>query len=722
MPRWRPDPAALKSAARTAIVMPLCFALTLHFASGNDTPTFAAFGTFALLVFVDFSGRTRSRVIAYLGLAAAGVVLITAGTLASEDRLLATALTAVVTFLIFFSGVINGYLAAARTAAVLLFILPVMIPAEPSAIDDRLLGWGIACAIAIPSVFLTWRTPWASELRKGCAASLESLARLMESPDDLGVRQKADESVKAVRERYLQTPHRPTGATGSTAAVAGLIEQLGWTVSLFWRKGPLIGEDAGPEASRLRTVCATALHRSSDVILGADGKVATDKIDEAREDVVREFSRRASQGGLSHAELKADLARTYKLRVLSFSVAEAADLTNVAAGRERPRGALGERWMRIMGRRRREVVAAGQLLAEHVNPRSAWLRNSIRGAIGIALAVLVADLVDAQNAFWVVLGTLAVLRSSAVGTEGSVVSTLLGTVAGIVIGGLVLLVIGDHQVLLWAVLPIAVFFGAYARRAISVPAGQAGFSIEVMILFNLIHPIGLQVGLVRIEDVALGCAVSLFVGLLMWPRGARKLIRYSLREAYETASKLISNRVEAAIAAREVEPLDPLRNDAVAAADRLDAALRQLLDESPGERIDRDSLVALSASASRLLRTSHAIRLMVLMPWYEATPDAEVGRVRTLNGRIFDWYQGAAVAFQNASELPASDPDPAAHDDPVIDLITDAGDRKSLNAALSAAWLVQSLEYLLFLEGRVAHHADQLYSKTKAERMEPQAG
>ena len=39
-------------------------------------------------------------------------------------------------------------------------------------------------------------------------------------------------------------------------------------------------------------------------------------------------------------------------------------------------------------------------------------------------------------------------------------------------------------------------------------------------LFNIIHPAGWRVGLIRVEDVAIGCLVSLVVGLVFWPRGA----------------------------------------------------------------------------------------------------------------------------------------------------------------------------------------------------------
>src|SRR6202007_711041 len=71
--------------------------------------------------------------------------------------------------------------------------------------------------------------------------------------------------------------------------------------------------------------------------------------------------------------------------------------------------------------------------------RSVWFRNSVRGAVGLAIAVFIAQRSGLQHSFWVVLGTLSVLRSNALGTGWSIVSALGGTAGGVVVGaGLVL--------------------------------------------------------------------------------------------------------------------------------------------------------------------------------------------------------------------------------------------------------------------------------------------
>src|SRR5262249_42743419 len=73
---------------------------------------------------------------------------------------------------------------------------------------------------------------------------------------------------------------------------------------------------------------------------------------------------------------------------------------------------------------------------------------------------------------------------------------------------------------------------SYAPKVFPAVPGQFGFAVVLLVTFNLIQPSGWEIGLVRIEDVAIGCAVSLVVGLLFWPRGAARLLHETLAVAY----------------------------------------------------------------------------------------------------------------------------------------------------------------------------------------------
>src|SRR4051795_2247267 len=83
--------AALRRAGRTAIVMPALFALGTKVIGNPVVGTFAAFGSFAMLLLVDFGGPLRDRLRNQAALALGCGALISLATLASRTTWLAAA-------------------------------------------------------------------------------------------------------------------------------------------------------------------------------------------------------------------------------------------------------------------------------------------------------------------------------------------------------------------------------------------------------------------------------------------------------------------------------------------------------------------------------------------------------------------------------------------------------------------------------------------------------
>lgn len=150
------------------------------------------------------------------------------------------------------------------------------------------------------------------------------------------------------------------------------------------------------------------------------------------------------------------------------------------------------------------------------------MRNSLRTGLGLALAVTVTHVFPVQHGFWVVLGAMSVLRSSAVTTGTRVVRAVAGTTLGFLIGIVFIELLGVEPVVLWIALPVVAFGAAYVPVVASFAAGQAMFTMMVLIIFNTINPSGWQVGLIRVEDVVVGAAVGVVVSLLLWPRAPRR--------------------------------------------------------------------------------------------------------------------------------------------------------------------------------------------------------
>ena len=183
-----------------------------------------------------------------------------------------------------------------------------------------------------------------------------------------------------------------------------------------------------------------------------------------------------------------------------------------------------------------------------------WLHNSVRGAVGLALAVLVAQTAGVQHSFWVVFGTLSVLRSNALNTGQNAVRGILGTVVGFVIGAVLLALIGTDEIVLWVILPFAVLLAGTAPALISFTAGQAAFTLILLIMFNIIAPEGWRLGSGAGRGRRDRRGVSLVVGVLFWPRGAGAALRRALADAYPTAPATWTARSRSARCAATTAP------------------------------------------------------------------------------------------------------------------------------------------------------------------------
>ncbi|HEX4216765.1 MAG TPA: hypothetical protein VHZ02_00220, partial [Acidimicrobiales bacterium] len=96
---------AVKRSVRAAVVVPAVFGLTHSLFSDPQISLFGAFGSFALLLLVDFPGPPRTRLISYLALVVAGSCFIALGTVASTHKVAAVAAMAVVGFGVLFAGI-----------------------------------------------------------------------------------------------------------------------------------------------------------------------------------------------------------------------------------------------------------------------------------------------------------------------------------------------------------------------------------------------------------------------------------------------------------------------------------------------------------------------------------------------------------------------------------------------------------------------------------------
>ena len=619
-----PEYDALRRALRAAIVVPIAAAVSFAIGGGSQTPLFTIFGSVALLIMVDFPGNRPARALAYCGLGFNGAVLVTLGTLVAPHPWLSVALMFVLGVAVTFAGVLSEIVAAGQRATLLMFVLPACTPVGP--VPERLLGWLIALAICVPAALFLFPPRHHDELRAHAACVCSRLANRLEGAAS---GRDVTKAMNALDATFLGADYRPVALTAGSRALVRVVDDLGWLSDRITDDtGRLLGAMQDPAVRVLRD-SAAVLRLPSVAERSARSADLRDALSELRliaqgryrEDITELLGESSDEAAVAVGR------QLLNRRTIAATVAVIGRvIRNAAAADARPV------WARVLGRQLPDTGAADWVMPEttavaaitkgFLATRSVVLRNSLRTGLGLALAVAVTHVFRVEHGFWVVLGAMSVLRSSALTTGTRVVRAVTGTAVGFVLGALVIELLGVDPVVLWTLLPIVAFGSAYVPEVASFVAGQAAFTMMVLINFNLIVPTGWQVGLIRVEDVVVGALVGIVVSVLLWPRGATAAVSTAIEEARAVGAKFLKAavlRVTRGASEDATDRVIALSHDGLEASRTVDDAVRQYLSENGG-MTDLRAPVVRAANRAVRLRTAAELIADVVPPPLGAYP------------------------------------------------------------------------------------------------------
>lgn len=236
-----------------------------------------------------------------------------------------------------------------------------------------------------------------------------------------------------------------------------------------------------------------------------------------------------------------------------------------------------------------------------------WVGARIGLCVGLATALAIL-LHPPQHAFWIPLTVAVVLRPEYGAVLVRAVHRFLGTVVGVVVVAVLVTLTSTPA---WLALAAALALGGAAFAAPRVYGlAVVGITGSALLSIAVADPQGVQVW-ARLLDTALGCALALVVGVLLWPRrglpdqsrvfaaGVARLpdLEEAYRFAHDWRAELERGLAEpdpARAAAAWLPVAVQLEHavDVVAAHDDRPAVLARLADHEP---------VTTPAQASRLL-------------------------------------------------------------------------------------------------------------------------
>jgi uncharacterized membrane protein YgaE (UPF0421/DUF939 family) len=171
-----------------------------------------------------------------------------------------------------------------------------------------------------------------------------------------------------------------------------------------------------------------------------------------------------------------------------------------------------------------------------------YARTAIQMGVAVAGAILLGDLLSEKHFYWAVLAAFMTLT----GTNNQGEQTrkalyrVLGTLLGIAAGSLLVKIIGPHPHVAIALILLSLALGIYLMR-INNAFLIIGVTVTVSQLYVQLGEFTNSLLIQRLEETAIGAAVTIAVVTLVLPLRTRRALRVAMRSNIETTAKLIGN-------------------------------------------------------------------------------------------------------------------------------------------------------------------------------------
>jgi hypothetical protein len=199
---------------------------------------------------------------------------------------------------------------------------------------------------------------------------------------------------------------------------------------------------------------------------------------------------------------------------------------------------------------------------------------------------------------------------------------------------------------------VIIFLAFYTATVVDFVVGQACFTVLIVVLFNILQPLGWKIGLLRLEDVAAGAAIGVGIGLLAWPRGASGQLRRTLADLLDCGRAYTTRTARALLpGVAAPEDIEQLRRRVLAAAVRTEDVFAQYLSERNDAAVSPEVWSGVIIAGNRLWYSADVIGRMQIP---KDTPCPCTGFIAALDEcttRMSNGYGDLANALRSGAPL-----------------------------------------------------------------------
>jgi MFS family permease len=184
-----------------------------------------------------------------------------------------------------------------------------------------------------------------------------------------------------------------------------------------------------------------------------------------------------------------------------------------------------------------------QVLLGHV-PLAPNVRVTVQMAVAVTAAVLLGEVLSGRRFYWAVIAAFVTFMGANSATEQvrKGFNRVLGTVVGVLVGGLLAHLVGPHGWIAIAVILCAIFFGIYLMR-VSYAFMVIGITVMVSQMYMQLDEFTNSLLLLRLEETALGAAVAAATVLCVFPLRTRHVARLSSQRFLEAVDEVVATAI-----------------------------------------------------------------------------------------------------------------------------------------------------------------------------------
>lgn len=290
-----------------------------------------------------------------------------------------------------------------------------------------------------------------------------------------------------------------------------------------------------------------------------------------------------------------------------------------------------------------------EFLRELVNFNTQQFKYALRVATGLSIGVFLFKFFNINHGYWIPLTMIIVIQPYYGATRKKSIERIVGTVAGILLGGVIMLLPLPHQVFV-GLLVVVSFFVAYFLRN-NYKVGVFFVTIMMVILMQLSQQGSWELIGWRILSTLIGAALAITAGYVFWPIWEKQRFPFLIKNAFQQNKAYLQQVIKYFNNELSVnESWHKHRRSAEAANNDVFACVQRMYEEPEHIQIMVDQNFSIVGVNIRIAREITSVALIV-NEMNSKTPIRELTDFTENATEIFDWM------IQKA-EFPFSSPTP----------------------------------------------------------------